>query len=353
MTDFLPPIEVFEDTASVYSDGRPGSIDPAVPTRNGWYFRNALAGQKINWYFFDGSVNNITVQNFSAYAVVTLDSTVSKPYLAVYTKPTGSGDFAPWFKSSKVFLMSSGVVGTKYLIYFGQDPQVHLDLPRIELTPGFTNGSFGNSEEILTIAFSTSSGAAVNSVKLLTESLGINATTFKQEYELEIRNPAGLWSLNNPPLWPKKCKEYKNDSIVLTQSGWTVLRTGEVLVAMGGRLIDAGVSDVVDIKFTEESYERGDPLTVKVVFNEKVDVTAGATVSVSWTGGNFNCSVPSNLTGVYEVLFQGVVPSAAGTLSLSPETKITGTIRDTGTVNASNLNVPVFLNPFFKSVTVA
>lgn len=161
-----------------------------------------------------------------------------------------------------------------------------------------------------------------------------------------------LWTLNRPPSWPKRTKEYKNDSIVLTQAGWTVLRTGEVLVAMGDRLVSAGVSDVIDVKFTETEYEQGDALVIKVVFNEKVDVTAGATIQVLWSGlsGNFTCSVPLGLTGVYEVQFQGFVPMESGTLTLSSACVISGTIVDTGTVTPSNVVVPSSVN---QSIVVA
>lgn len=164
-----------------------------------------------------------------------------------------------------------------------------------------------------------------------------------------------LWSLNRPPLWTQRSKEYKNDSIVLTQAGWTVLRTGEVIVAMGNRLVSAGASDVVDVKFTASSYEQNDAVTVLVTFNEKVDVTAGATIQVSWTGtsGNFLCTVASNLTAVNEVAFVGTIPEESGDLSLLTGDVITGTIVDTGTATASNKSVPTYLAQFFETITVA
>lgn len=164
-----------------------------------------------------------------------------------------------------------------------------------------------------------------------------------------------LWSLNRPPLWTQKSKEYKNDSIVLTQAGWTVLRTGEVIVAMGNRQTDAGVSDIVDVKFSASSYDQGDPVTVVLTFNEKVDVTAGAAIQVSWSGvgGNFSCTVPSNLTAVNEVQFTGTIPSEPGTLSLLSGAVVTGTIVDTGTLNASNKSIPSYLEEFFESIVVA
>ena len=58
--------------------------------RPGWYFKNDSSGKKVNWYYFDGQAYNINLSDFSAYAVVTLDSTTSRPFLALYSKPTGA-----------------------------------------------------------------------------------------------------------------------------------------------------------------------------------------------------------------------------------------------------------------------
>lgn len=187
----FPVAHIFENNAQVYANGRPGVIDPSALIRDGWYFQNSTAGHKVNWYFYDGSLTNVSVANFSAYAVVTLDSITSTPFLVVGTVPTGSGDAFPGFyKSSRAFLIPNGaaVVGTKYLIYFGQNPNVHTDLPRIQLTVGPTNGSFNSSERVGFVALHTDSGSSVNNVKILAERLGVNATTFKQEYELRIRH---------------------------------------------------------------------------------------------------------------------------------------------------------------------
>ena len=102
-------IHAFEDNIQVYADGRPGVKDPSTNiysnglVRDGWYFKNSLAGQKINWYFFDGTTQGtITLANFSAYAVMTFDAITAYPILAFYTFPTGVGDVIPGFAHSRV-----------------------------------------------------------------------------------------------------------------------------------------------------------------------------------------------------------------------------------------------------------
>lgn len=177
---------IFENTAAVYADGFPGIQDPSF--REGWYFKNLALGNKVNWYFFDGMSESATVASFSAYAIVTFDSVVSKPHLAFYTKPTGSGDAAAWYKSRKVYVPNGGVAGTKYLMYFGTDPKVHPELPRLTMVDsGSSQGTLASSEEILMAVLGTNSAAAANNVQLVVESLGVNDTNIKRKLQLKIR----------------------------------------------------------------------------------------------------------------------------------------------------------------------
>jgi hypothetical protein len=193
-------IHAFEDNIQVYADGRPGVKDPSTNiysnglVRDGWYFKNSLAGQKINWYFFDGTTQGtITLGNFSAYAVMTFDATTAYPILAVYTFPTGSGDIIPGFAHSKVVyanpLTPAAVAGVKYLVYFGDEPAAHPELPRIQLTySSISSGGDRNPAEIvLTSSFGSDSAEPVNEVKFLIETLGVNSPTVKQEMDLRIK----------------------------------------------------------------------------------------------------------------------------------------------------------------------
>jgi hypothetical protein len=179
-------LSVFENTSAVYADGFPGIQDASF--REGWYFKNLVKGNKINWYFFDGSSETATVASFAAYAVVTFDSVVSKPHLAFYTKPTGSGDAAAWYKSRKVYVANGGAAGTKYLMHFGADPKVHPELPRLAMVDaGNSAGTLASNEEILTAVFGSDSASSANNVQFVAESLGINDANIKRKIELKIR----------------------------------------------------------------------------------------------------------------------------------------------------------------------
>ena len=195
--DEVTTVYAYENNAQVYADGRPGVIDPSSLIRDGWYFKNAIAGQKINWYYFDGlNQGTCTLGDFkSAYAVMTFDavSGAAAPIIAVYTIPTGTGDVIPGFAHSRIVydgtMIPTPVVGKQYLVYAGENPPVHPNLPRINLPiiPSLSIGDKLPAEQILTISFGSATGAGVNQVQFMVETLGLFSDPVKHELDLRIR----------------------------------------------------------------------------------------------------------------------------------------------------------------------
>jgi hypothetical protein len=193
---YVDTIPVFENTAGVYADGEPGSLDPSG--RSGWYFKNSVASSKINWYLFDGTRTPATLDGLSGYAVVTMDSTASaqRPFFSIYTMPTGTGDALPGFaKSRRVYVTNPSTVlspGLKYFFYFGTDSGAHPEVPsarRIPMTtsavPGNQLGSLLASEAVYTVACSSSATTA-NTVSFVVEATGFVTSSFRQESALMI-----------------------------------------------------------------------------------------------------------------------------------------------------------------------
>lgn len=175
---------------NVFADGEKGTEDPQ--NRPGWYFTNTSSGKKVNWYFYDGSAG-ITLGNFSAYAVVTLDnpSNDNAPFFGFYTAKQGAGDGGSWYRSRVVYVIpGSFTVGTKYLIHTGSDPLVHTDLPRIQLvksTVATSNkGPQDPSEVISTASLGSNSASAANTVKFVVEAIGVVSPTVKTDIELRL-----------------------------------------------------------------------------------------------------------------------------------------------------------------------
>lgn len=181
--------------------------------RPGWYYTNDddaiqrgkdlavlpdpnTAGNKVNWYFYDGS-DNITLGNFSAYAIVTTDdvSNDNAPFFAVYTTPLGTvggvNDAASWYRSRRVYVPTATMTpGTKYLMYFGTNPDIHPTLPRIQLVlssvPGSNRGPQLSNEKVSTSSLGSNSTSPKGGVKFVVESIGIVSPTVKRDIELRI-----------------------------------------------------------------------------------------------------------------------------------------------------------------------
>lgn len=190
-------VYAYENNAQIFADAQPGIKDPSSLIRDGWYFKNGVAGQKINWYYFDGtSQGNVTLGDLkSSYAVMTFDavSGAASPIIAIYTFPTGTGDVIPGFAHSRIVydgpMTPTPVVGKQYLVYAGENPPVHPQLPRINLAliPGLSIGDKLPTEQILTVSFSSNSAASVNSVQYMVETLGLFSDPVKHEMDLRIR----------------------------------------------------------------------------------------------------------------------------------------------------------------------
>lgn len=153
----------------------------------GWHFKNVMSGQKINWYPYNaGAVVNGSprVEELSSiWAVVNFYNTSSNFILAVYSKRTGTGDAAAWYKSrwirsNKVNpIPASPIAGApvRALVYWGSDPGVHPELPRVQIADTLSSNSNGNrlsSEEILTYSWGTNSASAVGAEEFTVEQVG-------------------------------------------------------------------------------------------------------------------------------------------------------------------------------------
>lgn len=187
---------IYNDVQAIYADGLPGALDPQG--RDGWYFTNATLGQKINWYYYDPAQFSTTVADFkNGYAIVTLD-TDRYPYIAIYTKPTTtSANAASWYKSKRVYSTKSPtqtVTAGKYLIYFGTDPGVYPEIPRLALTETgiHSAGAFAPTETVNLLALNTSSDTGAGNYKFCVHQLGFQTTSVNREFTTRIKTDQTL-----------------------------------------------------------------------------------------------------------------------------------------------------------------
>ena len=143
---------------------------------------------------------------------------------------------------------------------------------------------------------------------------------------------------------PKFLTDAEKKLVYANASGW-VLEAGansaeytgnnnpdaqpEVLVAIGKLATGLGAADITDVYFKAKSYAAGATGRVVVIFNEKVSVTNGATLTVRNTTDSADITATAAAqTGVNRAEFTFTAAAQGKVHALQAQT-ITGTIVDT------------------------
>jgi len=193
-------LQVYSSPA-IYADGRPPASVPTSSSNTyaqfGWYFKNTTAGYKINWYF-PPNTNMIVSDIKGLYLRFFNCSTTSNdntPFIVVYTKPTGSGDYAPGFyHSAMVYVVNQSltpVANTSYTFFENisscPDPSHYASSLQSMIQSPVNNprGTYAPTEQILAIVIGTNSASAVNSVEFIAQKLGVMTATGTQEFLLQ------------------------------------------------------------------------------------------------------------------------------------------------------------------------
>lgn len=195
---------------AIFADAKPPSPIPSAQLatlgQDGWYFKNVVAGNKINWYAAapanENGVSKVADLNELAMSIKLVNKT-STPFITVYTKPFGNYvlngyktdpaiDAASWYHSKATFVVDGDVAGPDYVTL--ENGKQYLFQARIGsgYTADATNGScevnkngfrsivlkkspvvsatvgrFLPSLDILFIAISTDSGSAAGNVEFI------------------------------------------------------------------------------------------------------------------------------------------------------------------------------------------
>lgn len=180
---------VLTDSLTLGADSNPAFT--SHPTGlNGWYYRNTAPSGASNLYFYGKTAQTrqatYTIsQLMNSYVVVkifNLQNTNNLPFLVVYSAPTGSGDYAPWYKSKWVYKIPADTkldLGMEFLLYQGEMPnmKIHPNLRRVEATLSSSFGPAQTSETLLFCTVNTDSSATINSTQVLYSSAGITTAS--------------------------------------------------------------------------------------------------------------------------------------------------------------------------------
>jgi hypothetical protein len=181
----------------IYQDARPPLAVPSSSSNTfaqfGWYFKNSTAGWKINWYM-PPNTSMIVSDVLGLYMRLFNCGTTSNddtPFITIYTKPTGSGDYAPgFFHSSMTYILSQSItptINTSYTFFENKscpDPSHYASsLVAMEQSPvNNPRGQYLPTEEILAFVIGSNSGSTVNSVEFILQKLGIMTANGTQEF---------------------------------------------------------------------------------------------------------------------------------------------------------------------------
>lgn len=168
---------------AVYADSSP------VPTldndnRNGWLFEKTVAdASKFNYYFYSKGNKALTLADLkSISAIVSVDkygASNDLPFFTVYTTMTGSGDAGAWYKSKLTYSITADetiMIGEHIEMYSGVKPVSRTGIRQVEFNTKSTVGTGLDTEEILTVAIHSDSGAGVG-LKILCANLGLDFFT--------------------------------------------------------------------------------------------------------------------------------------------------------------------------------
>lgn len=173
--------------SSVYADGSPPAPIPLLRYGyQGWYYTNSASWvnpapsvrNKINWYILPNTAT-ATVGDLRYIRLnLHLFSSVSTPFLTVYTNATGTGDAGGWYKSKRVYVVAVAAAlsnNNSYCFYMNWNGYsvapftvAHSDVA-LSLTTvgGGAVGEFGSGEVLFAYSIGTDSGSAPGNVEFI------------------------------------------------------------------------------------------------------------------------------------------------------------------------------------------
>jgi hypothetical protein len=187
-------------SAAIYADGQAPATSLLIRNNfgySGWYFKNILAGQKINWYFPPKNATNTLVSDLKGVSISFFNGNTTSNddtlYITIYTRPTGSNDYFPgFFHSANTYVFDQAITPTINTNYQGVCIINKSFIPynyetQIQYEPSTVNNPKGNyqpTDNILAVVIGTNSASATNAVELVVNKLNLHYADFTQSYLL-------------------------------------------------------------------------------------------------------------------------------------------------------------------------
>jgi hypothetical protein len=195
--------QIVLSSPAIYADS---SIAPqpsqflAIYGYNGWGYIKAspqASNAKINWYLPFPIFNGIVGQLKGLYYQIfnKCANAEALPFFVVYTKPTGTDDYASWYHSSRAYVPDTNSNPN-------QTCQMFMNIKELDFTPQSVSvqnqinmsissnppcGNYADNQEILFISLQTNSGSALNDVNFVCNKIGMitdNYSNYSTEFLL-------------------------------------------------------------------------------------------------------------------------------------------------------------------------
>lgn len=160
----------------------------------GWYFTNSAAGKKINWYpQLPYTVKVKDILGVFAKTFILDNSNSSNLFLTLYTKPTGTGDKASWFKARQTWDIGTNpkpangatLIGARNNSSFDiVSDGLHTNYQLSNISSVSADGTFQDNDEVYLISIGSDSSAAAGRVNTIVQSLHLSLATGIVEWKL-------------------------------------------------------------------------------------------------------------------------------------------------------------------------
>jgi hypothetical protein len=187
-------------SAAIYADAQPPATSLLIRNTygySGWYFKNIVLGNKINWYFPPQKLNATLVSDLKGISISFFNGLTTSNddtlFLTVLTVPTGSGDYAPgFFHSSMTYVFNQSITPTintnyqgvaiidKSLVPSNYETQIQYE----QSTVNNPRGRYAQTDKILAIVIGTNSASTVNAVEFVVNKLNLHYADMTQSYLL-------------------------------------------------------------------------------------------------------------------------------------------------------------------------
>jgi hypothetical protein len=181
---------------AIYADGQPPLATPTSIINsyaiNAWYFKNTVAGYKINWYM--PTTSGLKVQDILGLYLrlfnVSTTSSDNLIYLTVYTTPDAGPNYS-WYKSKMTYVVTATPTINTFYTFFA-NPSGSCPNPSyyastlLQMTPSTVQnprGLYGPTETIMFFAIGSNSASAVNTVETVVQKFGVMTPTGTQEFQ--------------------------------------------------------------------------------------------------------------------------------------------------------------------------